>query len=117
MPTDMQRCIQDCVECAQICVQTVQHCLEKGGKHAAPDHIRTLSDCADICGVSARFMLRGSDLHAETCRACSIVCDRCAESCEQMADDEMMRRCAEVCRRCSQSCGDMAGITPGRKVA
>jgi hypothetical protein len=87
----------------------VAHCLEKGGRHAEPQHIRLLLDCAEICQTSANFMVRGSDLHAATCRACAEVCERCADDCERMADDEMMRRCAEICRRCAASCAQMAG--------
>lgn len=117
MPMDMQRCIQDCTECSQTCLQTMRYCLDKGGRHAASGHIRTLMDCAEICETSANFMLRDSDLHAETCRACSVVCERCATSCESMGDDDLMRRCAEICRRCAQSCSEMARHAPTTKAA
>lgn len=106
---EMQRCIEMCQECHTVCLQMIGHCLEKGGKHAEPDHIRLLIDCSEICLTSANFMLRGSELHTETCRACSVVCERCADDCERMADDAMMRECAETCRRCARSCAEMAG--------
>lgn len=112
---EMQQCIDNCLECQSICLQTVTHCLQKGGKHAEANHIRTLLDCAEICATSAGFMLRGSDLHARTCAVCAEVCERCAVSCEAMADDAMMKECAEICRRCAESCREMAG--PGRKAA
>lgn len=44
MSPDIERCISECLNCYRICLQTVQHCLEKGGKHAAPEHIRPLLD-------------------------------------------------------------------------
>ena len=106
---EMERCIDNCQECQEVCLRMVAHCLEKGGRHAEPQHIRLLLDCAEICQTSANFMVRGSDLHAATCRACAEVCERCADDCERMADDEMMRRCAEICRRCAASCAQMAG--------
>ena len=105
----MQNCIDNCKECWAICTETVQHCLKKGGGHAAANHIRTLLDCAEICRTSADFMLRGSDLHGYTCGACAKVCEKCAESCEQMRDDEQMGECAEACRRCAESCHEMTG--------
>jgi hypothetical protein len=105
----MQSCIEDCLSCHRICVETTAYCLQKGGKHAAADHIRILLDCAQICATSADFMLRGSDLHTHTCAACAAVCEACAASCAQMADDEMMKRCADTCRRCAESCREMAG--------
>jgi Domain of Unknown Function (DUF326) len=106
---EMERCIDNCQECHEVCLHTVTHCLDKGGRHAEAHHIRLLLDCAEICETSANFMIRHSDLHAETCRACSEVCERCAEDCERLADDDMMRRCAEICRRCAESCRQMAG--------
>lgn len=109
MTDEVQMCIQNCTTCHQICVQTISHCLEKGGTHASPAHIRTLSDCAEICAVSANFMMRGSNLHPTICGACSEVCLACATSCEQFGDaDELMKACADVCRQCAESCRKMA---------
>ena len=106
---EMQECIDNCLNCHAICVQTAAHCLEMGGKHAAPEHIRLLQDCAQICATSADFMLRGSDLHRRTCGVCAEACRACAEDCERMAgNDELMRRCAEICRKCADSCERMA---------
>lgn len=110
---EMERCIDNCQECHEVCLRTASHCLEKGGRHAEVSHVRLLLDCAQVCQTSADFMIRGSDLHAATCRACAEVCERCADDCERMGDDEMMRRCAEVCRRCAQSCAQMAGAMAG----
>jgi len=107
---EMDRCIDNCQECHESCLALVAHCLQKGGRHAEPAHIRLLLDCADICQTCADFMIRGSDLHTETCRACAEVCDRCAEDCARLGDDEAMKACAEVCRRCTASCHQMAGV-------
>lgn len=105
----MQNCIDECQNCHEICVQTVEHCLTKGGKHAAPEHIRTLSDCAEICQTSANFMLRGSEIHPEVCGTCAEVCDLCAASCERIGNEDFMKQCADGCRRCAESCRQMAG--------
>lgn len=109
----MEQCIQECNRCHQVCIETIKHCLEKGGRHAAADRIRTLADCAEICQTSANFMMRGSELHMSTCGACADVCERCATSCDSMADDEMMKRCADQCRRCAVSCRGMSGSRIG----
>ena len=106
---DLQNCIVLCGECHEVCLRTVTHCLDKGGRHAAPGHIRLLLDCAEICRTSADFMLRGSDLYSVTCGACAEVCDRCTEDCRRLADDDAMRHCAEICERCAELCHQMAG--------
>ena len=105
----MRECIDECQNCHAICVETAAHCLTLGGKHASYDHQTLLQDCGQICQTSADYMLRGSSLHRDTCRACAEVCDRCAASCERMGDDATMKRCAEACRSCAESCRRMAG--------
>lgn len=105
----MQNCIDECQNCHQICVQTVEHCLTNGGKHAAPEHIRTLLDCAEICQTSANFMLRGSEIHSTVCGTCGEVCDLCAASCERIGNEDFMKQCVDACRRCAESCRQMAG--------
>ena len=111
---EMRRCIDECLRCAATCLETSRHCLELGGKHAAPQHITTLQDCAEICQTSANFMLRGSRLHTETCRACAAVCRACEEECRRMGDDAQMQQCADACRTCAESCERMAGTGAGR---
>ena len=104
----MQSCIDACSSCHQTCLDTVRHCLDKGGKHAGAAHITLLLDCAQVCATSADFMIRHSEQHRVTCRACAEVCRACAASCEAMGDDDMMKRCAAECRRCAESCSAMA---------
>lgn len=106
----MRECIKICSECHAICLETIHHCLHMGGKHAEPHHIRLMADCTEICQTSANFMLRGSDMHQHTCRACAAVCRRCAEDCMKIdGKDEHMKKCADQCNKCAESCQKMAG--------
>jgi hypothetical protein len=108
LSTEMQNCIQECTRCHQTCLATITHCLNLGGKHADPDHITLLADCAEICQTSADFMSRNSHHHELTCDICSELCVRCAESCMRMREDPEMQACAEACLRCAESCRRMA---------
>lgn len=105
---EMRQCIRECSECHDVCLETIHYCLHKGGHHAEAHHIRLMQDCVQICHTGADFMLRGSDLHGHTCRACAEVCRRCAAHCEAMADDPQMKTCGQACRRCAESCASMA---------
>jgi hypothetical protein len=96
---EMQQCIQRCLDCHSRCLETVAHCLEQGGRHAEANRIRLRLDCAEICQTSANFMLRGSDLHRNTCEICVKICERCARDCEQFGDAARMRTCAAVRNR------------------
>jgi hypothetical protein len=105
---DMLACIEVCNDCRRACMETAMYCLQQGGRHAEPNHIRLMLDCAEICQTSANFMQRGSDLHVHTCAVCATVCQRCFEDCNQMSDDLRMAACAEMCRRCAESCNNMS---------
>ena len=106
---EMTQCIQLCQDCHTLCIRMIGHCLRLGGRHAAPDHIRLLMDCAQICTTTADYMARGSSFHDRTCSLCSEICRLCAESCEQLrGDDQLIKQCAEMCRRCAESCERMA---------
>jgi hypothetical protein len=109
LDTAMRECVDECLNCYTSCEATLVHCLELGGKHAEPDHIRLLTDCARICAISADFMIRQSDVHMQICGVCAEVCRRCAVDCERIdPSDKTMKACAEQCRRCAESCEQMA---------
>lgn len=105
---DMQNCIDECLNCHRVCTETLKHCLQEGGRHALANHINALTDCAQICSLSADFMLRGSELHHHTCGVCAEACEKCAQSCENVNDSPEMQRCIDACRRCAESCRHMA---------
>lgn len=107
--TDIAR--HSAIELAWSCRDTCQstlynYCLEHG--HTAPDHVRIMADCIQICQTAADFMTRNSAFHAAACRACAEICDACANSCETM-DDAAMKACVDVCRACAESCRAMSG--------
>jgi hypothetical protein len=104
----MKACIDKSEKCHRVCVETARYCLDKGGRHAAPEQIGLLIDCAEICQTTANFMLRGSSVHKTICGACAEICDRCAESCESIGDDTRLQECAKACRDCAESCRNLA---------
>ncbi|QAT82525.1 putative cysteine-rich protein YhjQ [Corallococcus coralloides] len=105
----MRECIDHCTACHRVCLETLADCLKRGSRLAEPGPLRLLMDCADICDTSARFMLRGSELHSRTCFACAEVCAACATACEALGDEGLMEACADACRRCEESCRGMSG--------
>jgi hypothetical protein len=74
---ELQHCIEECLNCHAVCTMTAQYCLTEGGEHADVNMIGVLLDCAEICQVSANFMLRG-ELHAAGLAApCGHLCGLC----------------------------------------
>ncbi|BBL77403.1 four-helix bundle copper-binding protein [Methylomagnum ishizawai] len=103
-------CIDACAHCHQICLETaMNHCLETGGEHVAPEHFRLMLGCAQLCRLSADFMLSGVRFHHRLCGLCAEVCEACAHDCERIGG---MERCVAACRACAQSCRQMAGSHP-----
>ena len=104
----MAACIQNCTNCYEACTQMITYCLEKGGKHSDSKHIQLLFDCAQVCNLSANFMMRNSESHSAICTACAEICEACSISCETLAaSDNEMKSIVEVCRKCATSCSDM----------
>lgn len=109
----MDRCIKACWTCRHECQITLfDYCLEMGGKHIEPDHIRIMTDCIEICQITADAMVRHSPLRADLSQACMAVCEACAASCEAL-DSAAMGRCAEACYKCADICREMAGVQDG----
>ncbi len=97
------------LECFESCNSTVAHCLERGGAHAALEHIAVLLDCADACMSMVASMRRHSPLHPTVAQFCADACRRCADECDRFPDDEVMRSCGAICRRCADECDQMSG--------
>lgn len=105
--SSMQSCIDDCDRCHQVCLQTaMNYCLNTGGKHVEAEHFRLMMNCAEICQLSANFMLSNSHFHNRTCAVCAEICEACATDCRKIGD---MDDCVEACMKCADSCRQMAG--------
>lgn len=107
MNQDLQQCVQECTQCHRSCLEAMHYCLLQGGAYADPEHIRLLTDCAEICQTSANFMLRDSDLHMLINEACAEICQQCWESFNHFNKDAQMKQWAADCRRCSETCQQM----------
>ena len=109
----MEQAIENCTNCHRICLETAaRHFAGESAPKLDERLVRLLLDCADICRTSADFMIRGSDQHRHTCRACAAICAQCADECDRQGEDPYLAACAEICRRCAASCAEMAGTTP-----
>ena len=108
---ELQECIEECLNCHAVCTMTLQHCLASGGPQLTDVNLVGLVlDCAEICQVSANFMLRGSPYHVITCAACAELCRACEESCRGVSGDEQVMHSADVCAGCATACDRMADM-------
>jgi hypothetical protein len=108
MSDQMASCVDDCIKCYRKCEETLAYCLQQGGKHADPEHIKLMMECAEICRLSASSMMRGTTQSRAISTACAEVCRACAKSCDAFGDDEKMKECAATCFKCADSCESMS---------
>jgi hypothetical protein len=106
MTTQMQNCINACMECHKICLETMTHCMSKDGKQINKGIMSMVRDCSEICMMCMNMMMGGSEFMGRTCMLCAEMCDRVATACEQSQDQKMMQ-CAASCRRCAEACRSM----------
>ncbi len=68
-----------------------------------------LRDCADICGMSAKFLARGSMYSKQMAALCAYICEACGQECSRFPD-QMSQNCARVCLNCAAECKAFAEI-------
>lgn len=105
---NMEQAISNALECYRATTRCLQYCLSMGGKHSGSHHITLLMECAEICQISARFMVENSDFAHDICGLCARICDACGDSCHEIAaHDFEMQACIRACRNCADSCRNM----------
>lgn len=93
--------------CALTCTACASACLSEPMDMA--QCVRDDLDCADLCDVTAKHLVRlnrgDRQLTLAVLAACSEACVQCAGSCEpHAAHHEHCRLCLEACRRCESAC-------------
>ena len=68
-----------------------------------------LQDCADICGLTAKFVARGSMFVKQIAELCACICEVCGVECARFSD-QRSQNCARVCMHCARECRAFAGM-------
>lgn len=98
--------IQDCeAHCEHMTSHLRHHAKEPGRNRQA----RLLRDCADICGLTARYAARGAVFARQAAGFCAMVCETCGNECARFPDP-MSQSCAETCLICADACRAFAGM-------
>lgn len=68
-----------------------------------------LRDCADICGLTAKFVARGAIFARQAAAFCANICEVCGTECLRFPD-LMSQNCGRVCMHCARECRAFAGM-------
>lgn len=106
-------CIAASTTCAQVCMSCTDAALSTPDFAALRRCARTADDCADICALTAKLLLRtrGRDhmVILDILRGCVSACRICREECERHATVlQFCSVCVAACRVCEQSCAELA---------
>lgn len=69
--------------------------------------LRLLRDCADICGLTAKYIARCSIFAKDIACLCAQICEVCGHECAKHPDHES-QHCAHVCLHCAKECRNFA---------
>jgi hypothetical protein len=106
LSSQMEDCIQDCLNSHAVCLDTAMSLLQKGNHYADP--VRILLDCSEVCATNAHFLMRNSPVFGFVLQACAQVCTHCAEVCVEIGETD----CANACRASATSSEQMAKLIP-----
>ncbi len=100
------------VKTIQNCEATCEHMNEYLKKQPSCDQrgrqMMLLRDCADICGLTAVYVARGSMFSKYAAALCACICETCGQECARFPD-QMSQNCAMVCLHCARECSAYAG--------
>lgn len=100
--------INTLLQCAQACEKCMAACLEEKDVTAMAHCIELDRDCAEICFLGAKLLMRDAEVAHQYLVVCEEACRLCAEECS-LHEHEHCQRCAEACRRCQQACHEHHG--------
>ena len=106
LSSQIEYCIQDCLNSHAVCLDTAMSLLQKGTNYA--DTVRILLDCSELCTTNAHFMMRNSPVYGSVCQTCAEVCTHCALVCDEIGEND----CANACRASATSCEQIAKLIP-----
>lgn len=107
MNEDLVRIIQDC---EATCEHMTNHLKRTQDYNMRIRQSVLLRDCADICGITAKFIARNAIFAKHAATLCAEICDACGSECSRFPD-EMSQNCAEVCFHCSRECAVFSGLS------
>ena len=108
----LARVVDAMAACATTCTQCADACLGEDDPSSMARCIRLDLDCADICTVASRVLVRQTEYEPEITRtqlhACIAACRACADECASHGEHmDHCGLCAAACRRCEEACREL----------
>jgi hypothetical protein len=99
MVDELHECARRCLACAGSCWLGLSALLDR--VTPIPDRLLVIIDCAELCEVTARSLLRGS---SETRRICALTAEICSTAADAARAEPELEGFVEAARRCARTC-------------
>ncbi|MEO5967610.1 MAG: four-helix bundle copper-binding protein [Ferruginibacter sp.] len=91
------------LECATSCEMCAAACLDEEDVKMMTRCIELDRDCADICFLTAKLLIRDNKIAHKLLAVCEEICGECAKECSKHEHNHC-KKCAEICQKCQQAC-------------
>lgn len=110
----IQSCADECMRCARLCEECVSECIRMD-MTGMTRPAALCRDCAEVCTLAMKYLLRESPYFFEACHLCATVCEACATACDEQKSlhlsCESFDRCAAACHSCAIACKQVSAIS------
>ena len=104
-----ERLVKTIQDCEATCEHMTNHLKMLPNFQMRVKQAMLLRDCADICGLTAKFIARGAIFSKQAASLCACICEVCGAECARFPD-QMSQNCACVCMHCARECRAFAGM-------
>lgn len=104
-----ERLVKVIQDCEASCEHMTTHLRNKPDVRMRTRQLMLLRDCADICGLTAKFVARNSVFAKHCAHFCAMICEICGNECARFPDPES-QECSRICHHCARECRAFAGM-------
>ncbi len=95
--------------CEATCESMTDYIERRPDVNTRIKQLKLLRDCADICGLTAKFIARKSAFSNSVAGLCAYICEICGAECAKYPDAES-QNCSKICMNCAKECKEFAAM-------
>lgn len=107
MPPSHAGVLKTVQDCEAMCEHMTTFLKGKPNVHTRIRQLNLLRDCADICGLTAKYIARNSIFAKHIAHLCAGICEVCGNECLRFPDPES-QQCGHICLNCAMACRTFA---------
>lgn len=96
-------------DCEATCEHMINHITKMMQEPRRINQVLLLRDCANICGLTAKFVARNAIFSKYAASLCADICGACGNECARFKD-KMSQECSMICLHCERQCSAFANM-------